>query len=53
MSNGSIYIRGVKGHDGWDNFKFILEKSNDFSEFDADIILNAYEQAFKNYVPLQ
>ena len=44
---GSIYIRGVKGSEGLDSFKFILEKSNDFSEFDAKLILNAYEQALK------
>jgi|APSaa5957512535_1039671.scaffolds.fasta_scaffold75595_2 hypothetical protein len=50
MSPGSVYIRGVKGHDGWDSFKFILEKANDFSDFDAELILNAYEQALKpNY----
>ena len=44
-STGSIYIRGIKGQDGADSFKFILEKSNDFSEFDAKLVLNAYEQA--------
>lgn len=44
---GSIYIRGVKGHEGFDSFKFILEKSTDFNEFDAKLILNAYEQALK------
>ena len=50
MSPGSVYIRGVKGHEGWDSFKFILEKANDFSDFDAELILNAYEQALKpNY----
>jgi len=42
-SKGSIYIRGVKGKEGWDSFKFILEKSNDFSDFDAEIFANAYE----------
>ena len=34
-SRGSVYIRGVKGHEGWDSFKFVLEKANDFSDFDA------------------
>lgn len=47
MSAGSVYIRGVKGHEGYDSFKFILEKANDFIDFDAEIILNAYEQALK------
>jgi hypothetical protein len=46
-SKGSIYIRGVKGHDGYDSFKFILEKANDFSDFDSELIINAYEQAMK------
>ena len=43
FSNGSIYIRGTKGHEGYDSFKFVLEKSNDFSDFDADVIVEAYE----------
>jgi len=34
-NKGSIYIRGVKGENGLDSFKYILEKSNDFNEFDA------------------
>ena len=34
-STGAIYIRGVKGQDGLDSFKFSLEKSHDFSDFDA------------------
>lgn len=45
-SKGSVYIRGVKGKEGWDSFKFILEKTSDFSEFDAKLIVNAYENAF-------
>jgi len=44
---GSIYIRGIKGKDGGDSFKFILEKANDFLDFDAELILNAYEEALK------
>ena len=43
---GTLYIRGAK-ENGWDNFKFILEKENDFNDFDAKIIVKAYEQAFK------
>jgi len=45
-SKGSIYIRGVKGEQ-YDSFKFVLEKSTDFSEADIMIILKAYEEAFK------
>ena len=41
-NKGSIYIRGVKGMEGYDSFKFILEKANDFSDFDAEIVINAY-----------
>jgi len=43
---GSIFIRGVKASNGVDSFKFILEKENDFNTYDAEIILNAYENAF-------
>jgi len=32
---GSLYIRGVKGQDGLDSFKFTLEKGQDFSDFDV------------------
>lgn len=46
-AKGSVYIRGYKGNDGWDSFKFTLEKSLDFSQFDANLIINAYEQALK------
>ena len=42
-TKGSVYIRGVKSNEGWDSFKFILEKSGDFNDFDAKLILNAYE----------
>ena len=42
-NKGSIYIRGIKGNDGLDSFKFILEKANDFSDFDAELMINAYE----------
>jgi hypothetical protein len=44
---GTVYIRGVKGDDV-DSFKFILEKANGFSDIDAEMIVNAYEVAFKS-----
>jgi len=34
-SKGSVYIRGVKSDSGFDSFKFVLEKSVDFSELDS------------------
>ena len=35
-NRGSIYIRGIKSNDGgFDSFKFILEKSVDFSDLDS------------------
>ena len=34
-SSGTVYIRGTKGYNGHDSFKFVLEKANDFSDFDA------------------
>jgi len=42
---GSIYIRGIKGDEGIDSFKFTLEKSNDFSDLDSEIMVSAYEEA--------
>lgn len=53
MSNGTVYIRGSKGYEGYDNFKFELQKGVDFSDFDAQLVINAYEQAFKNMNPEQ
>jgi hypothetical protein len=32
---------------GYDSFKFILEKGVDFSELDSQLVLKAYEEAFK------
>lgn len=46
-TKGSIYIRGLKGDDGYDSFKFILEKGVDFSELDVKLVLKAYEEAYK------
>jgi len=42
---GTMYIRGHKSIDdsAVDSFKFVIEKNNDFSDFDAELILNAYE----------
>lgn len=42
---GSIYIRGVKGQDGLDSFKFAIEKGQDFSEFDSQLFLMAYKES--------
>jgi len=30
-SKGSLYLRGIKGDNGFDSFKFVLEKNNDFN----------------------
>lgn len=38
-SKGSIYIRGVKGQNGVDSYKFVLEKSVDFAQLDSDMIV--------------
>ena len=45
-NKGSIYIRGVKGEE-YDSFKFVMEKNVDFHDIDIEIILKAYEEAFK------
>lgn len=44
---GALYIRGVKGDNGIDSFKFVLEKNVDFSDLDRDLMLNAVEHAMK------
>ena len=44
---GALYIRGVKGEDGMDSFKFTMEKGQDFSDFDAQLFLTAYAGALE------
>ena len=47
-NKGSIYIRGIKSQDGgYDSFKFILEKAVDFNDLDSQLVLTAYEEAFR------
>lgn len=46
-TKGSIYIRGIKGEEGYDSYKFILEKGVDFSELDIKVLLKAFEEAYK------
>lgn len=38
-SKGSIYLRGVRGQNGTDSFKFVFEKSVDFCDLDAQVIV--------------
>ena len=45
-NKGSLYIWGTKG-EPFDSFKFVVEKNNDFHDIDLDLILTAYEEAFK------
>jgi len=45
---GSVYIRGVKSESGFDSFKFVLEKSVDFSELDSEIIVKALDQTMQS-----
>ncbi len=42
-SKGTIYLRGIIGHKGFNSFKFILEKSVDFCDLDSQILINAIE----------
>ena len=46
-SKGSVYIRGLKGEQGIDSFKFVLEKNVDFNDLDADLMLSAIEFLYK------
>lgn len=46
-NKGSVFLRGIKGPNGNDSFKFVLEKHNDFSDLDTELILNAVEHALK------
>lgn len=45
-NNGSIYLVGTFGK-VYDSFTFKLEKNNDFTDCDINMILNSYEEAFK------
>jgi len=41
MCNGVVYLRGMKGENGVDAFKFVIEKSVDFSKLDSDLFVAA------------
>ncbi len=45
-SRGSVILRGLRS-DGYDSYKFVLEKSVDFAKLDSDLILSAIEHTFK------
>ena len=45
-NRGTIYLRGTKGR-VYDNFTFAIEKQTDFTDLEMQVILNAYEEAFK------
>ena len=46
-NKGSVYIRGCKGENGIESFKFVLEKNVDFNDLDSKMVLNAIEHAMK------
>lgn len=46
-SKGSVFIRGIKGENGYDSYKFVLEKMVDFAELDSQMILGAVEHLLK------
>jgi len=50
-TKGSVYIRGSKGENGFDSYKFVLEKGVDFNDLDSDILLEAIEATFKMFPP--
>jgi hypothetical protein len=49
--SGTIFIRGMKGKDGTDAFKFVLEKSVDFADLDAQLFITALEMVNKMQPP--
>jgi hypothetical protein len=50
-SKGSIYIRGLKGQNGIDSYKFVLEKGVDFAALDSDIFLTALKEVSRQQPP--
>jgi hypothetical protein len=49
--SGTIYIRGMKGKDGVDAFKFVLEKNVDFADLDSQLFITALELVNKMQPP--
>ncbi len=45
-NKGTLYLRGSKGK-VYDNYLFTIEKQNDFSDLEVDVILAVYEEAFR------
>jgi len=50
-STGSIYIRGIKGKDGRDSYKFCHEKSVDFCELDSQIVIEVLQEVNRMMPP--
>lgn len=51
-SKGTVYIRGVKTPQGYDQYRFVLEKGVDFSQLDADLMLAAIEEMVRQLPPV-
>ena len=44
---GSVFVRGIKGDNGFESYKFVLEKMVDFAQLDSDMVINAVEHLLK------
>lgn len=50
-TRGTVYIRGVKTPQGFDTYRFVLEKGVDFSQLDADMMVGAIEEMIRQMPP--
>jgi len=50
-TKGTVYIRGIKTAQGYDQYRFVLEKNVDFSQLDADLMIAAVEEMVRQLPP--
>jgi len=52
-SKGTVYIRGMTSPQGYDSYRFVLEKNVDFNSLDADLMIAAIKEHVKQFPPEQ
>lgn len=49
--NGVVYLRGMKGENGVQAYKFVLEKNVDFAKLDSDLFITALNEVNRQNPP--
>lgn len=50
-ARGSVFLRGIRKDNGYESFKFVIEKSVDFCDLESSIMVTALEEICKMQPP--